>query len=49
MLWILFVIILALWILGFSLHVAGSLIHLLLVLAAIVLIFNLLTGRRSAL
>ena len=37
------VIILALWILGFSLHVAGSLIHLLLVLAVIVLVYNLLT------
>lgn len=46
MLWAILVIILALWILGFSLHVAGSMIHLLLVLAAIVLVFNLLTGRR---
>ena len=33
MLWAIFVIILALWILGFSLHVAGSMIHLLLVVA----------------
>ncbi len=49
MLWAIFVIILALWILGFSLHVAGSLIHLLLVVAVIVLIVNLVTGRRSAL
>jgi hypothetical protein len=49
MLWAIFVIILALWILGFSLHVAGSMIHLLLVLAAIVLVFNLLTGRSRVL
>jgi hypothetical protein len=49
MLWALFVVILLLWVLGFSLHVAGSLIHLLLVVAAIVLIVNLLTGRRAAL
>jgi hypothetical protein len=49
MLWAIFVVILLLWVLGFSLHVAGSLIHLLLVVAAIVLIVNLLTGRRAAL
>jgi Family of unknown function (DUF5670) len=47
MLWTLFVIILVLWILGFSLHIAGSLIHLLLVIAAIVLVINLITGRRT--
>jgi len=48
MLWIVFAVILILWLLGFSLHIAGSLIHLLLVVAVIVLIINLLTGRRSA-
>ncbi|MGA3161998.1 MAG: lmo0937 family membrane protein [Terracidiphilus sp.] len=47
MLWTIFVIILVLWLLGFSFHVAGGLIHLLLVVALIILIFNLLTGRRS--
>jgi len=47
MLWALFVVILVLWLLGFSFHVAGSLIHLLLVLAVIVLIFNLIAGRRT--
>ncbi|MGD0627964.1 MAG: lmo0937 family membrane protein [Terracidiphilus sp.] len=47
MLWTIFVILLVLWILGFSLHVAGSLIHLLLVLAVILLIFNLISGRRA--
>jgi hypothetical protein len=45
-LWIIFVILLVLWIIGFALHVAGSLIHLLLVVALIILIVNLLTGRR---
>jgi hypothetical protein len=49
MLWTIFVIILILWLLGFSLHIAGGLIHLLLVLALIVLVVNLITGRRSAL
>jgi hypothetical protein len=47
-LWTIFVILLVLWLLGFSFHVAGGLIHLLLVIAAIVLIVNLLTGRRAA-
>ena len=41
-------ILLVLWLLGFSFHVAGSLIHLLLVIAVVVLIINLLSGRRSA-
>jgi hypothetical protein len=48
MLWTIFVILLIMWLLGFSFHVAGSLIHLLLVIAVVVLIVNLLTGRRSA-
>ena len=47
MLWTIFVILLILWLLGFTLHIGGSLIHILLVLAVIVLIFNLLTGRRG--
>ena len=46
MLWTIFVVLLVLWLLGFSFHVAGSLIHLLLVIAVIVLIFNLISGRR---
>ena len=49
MLWTIFVIVLVLWLLGFSFHVAGSLIHLLLVVALIILIFNLVTGRRRVL
>lgn len=48
MLWTIFVIVLILWLLGFSFHVAGGLIHLLLVVAVIILVFNLLTGRRGA-
>jgi Family of unknown function (DUF5670) len=47
MLWTIFVVILVLWLLGFSFHVAGGLIHLLLVVALAVLIFNLVTGRRG--
>jgi Family of unknown function (DUF5670) len=48
MLWTIFVVLLILWLLGFSLHVAGSLIHLLLVVALVVLVINLVSGRRVA-
>ncbi len=48
MLWTLFVILLVMWLLGFSFHVAGGLIHLLLVVALVVLVINLLSGRRAA-
>jgi len=48
MLWTIFVVILILWLLGFSFHVGGSLIHLLLVVGLVVLVINLLGGRRSA-
>lgn len=47
MLWTIFVILVVLWLLGFSFHIAGGLIHLLLVVALIVLIINLISGRRS--
>ena len=49
MLWTIIVILVVLWLLGFSLHVAGSLIHLLLVVAVIILIYNLFIGRRRGL
>jgi hypothetical protein len=47
MLWTIFVILLVLWLLGFSLHLAGGLIHILLVFALIVLVYNLVTGRSA--
>lgn len=47
MLWTIFVILGIMWLLGFSLHLGGSLIHLLLVVAVIVLVVNLLSGRRA--
>jgi Family of unknown function (DUF5670) len=46
MLWTILVILLILWLLGFSLHLGGGLIHLLLVIAVIVLVINLVSGRR---
>lgn len=48
MLWGLIVVLVVLWLLGFLVvHVAGPLIHLLLVIAVIVLIYQLVTGRTS--
>ena len=41
MLWTIFAILLILWLLGFGYHVGGSLVHLLLVVAVLVLIFNI--------
>ena len=46
MLWTIVVLLLILWLLGFTMHVAGGLIHLLLVVALIVIVFRLLSGRR---
>ena len=47
MLWAIFVILVVLWLLGFTLHIAGGLIHILLVIALIILVINLVTGRRG--
>lgn len=48
MLWTIIGILIVLWLLGFvAFHVAGGLIHLLLVAAVIVFLFQLFTGRRS--
>ena len=47
MLWTIVVILLVLWALGFlALHIGGGLIHLLLVVAAVVVIYRLITGRK---
>lgn len=49
MLWTLFVVLLVLWLLGVvSSYTLGGFIHILLVLAIIALVFQLISGRRSA-
>ena len=48
MLWTIFVILLVLWLLGFSFHIAGGLIHILLVIAVVVLVIKLISCRRMA-
>lgn len=48
MLWTLFVILLLFWLAGWGFGVAGNLVHLLLVVALVLLIYNLATGRTVA-
>ena len=48
MLYTILVVLGILWLLGFSLHVGGSLIHLLLVVALVVFVIDRINGRRSA-
>ena len=45
MLWTIALILLILWLLGFSFHIAGGLIHIVLVIAVVVVVIRLLTGR----
>ncbi len=46
-LWTVIVILFVLWVLGLVLKVGGSLIHLLLIVAVILVVWNLLQGRRA--
>jgi hypothetical protein len=48
MLWTIIVVLLLMWVLGFSMHICGCLIHLLLVVGLVVLVINLFSGRRTA-
>lgn len=47
MIWTIILVLLALWVLGFIGNVAGSLIHLLLLVAAIVVVGKIMAGRRT--
>jgi hypothetical protein len=47
MLWTIVAILIILWLLGYGLHFGGGLVHLLLVIALIVVVVNLLSGRRG--
>ena len=47
MLWTILVILLILWLVGFLTKVGGGLVHLVLVIALIVLVIQLVTGRRA--
>ncbi len=47
-LWTIAVILIILWVLGLVFNIAGGLIHILLVIAIIVIAYNLITSRRAA-
>jgi len=47
MLWTILVVLVILWLVGLLAHIGGGLIHLVLVVALIVLILQLVTGRRA--
>ena len=47
LLWTVISILVVLWLVGFLMHVGGSLIHLLLVIALVLFIYNLVTGRQA--
>ena len=49
MLWTIAAVLFVLWIIGFAMHIGGGIIHILLVAAVIVFLFNLFTGRGARL
>ena len=49
MLWTLIVLLVLFWVLGFAFDVAGGIIHLVLVVAAVLFLVNLISGRRRVL
>jgi hypothetical protein len=46
LLWLIIIVLIILWLGGFALHIGGGLIHILIVIALILLIYRLATGRR---
>ncbi|HJQ40062.1 MAG TPA: lmo0937 family membrane protein [Thermoanaerobaculia bacterium] len=46
LLWLIVIVLIILWLGGFALHIGGNLIHILIVIALIVLIVRLVSGRR---
>jgi hypothetical protein len=47
LLWLVIVVLVVLWLLGFVLRLGGDAVHVLLVIALVVIVINLLTGRRA--
>ena len=45
-LWAVIVVFFVLWVLGFTYHIGGGIIHILLVIVLVALVYNLVTGRR---
>lgn len=47
MLWTLIVLLLLFWVLGFAFDIAGGIIHVVLVIAAVLFLVQIITGRRA--
>lgn len=47
-LWIIAMIVLVFWLIGFILDIIGGFIHILLIVVAVIVIYNLVSGRKSA-
>jgi hypothetical protein len=47
MIWTIIAVLIVLWLLGLIAHIGGGIIHILLVVALVVFIYNLLTGRKK--
>lgn len=47
MLWMIIVVLIVIWLLGLVLEIGGALIHLLLLIAGIILVVQLVTGKRK--
>jgi len=47
MLWTIIGILVVLWLLGFGLNIGGGLIHALIVIALVLFVFNMISGRRT--
>jgi hypothetical protein len=45
LIWGAIVVLFVLWVLGFAIHIGGGLIHILLVIALVLIVYNVLTGR----
>jgi hypothetical protein len=45
LIWAIIVVLFIFWVLGFAIHIGGGLIHILLVIALVLLVFNIVTGR----
>jgi hypothetical protein len=45
LIWGVIVVLFVLWVLGFAIHIGGGLIHILLVIALVLIVYNVLSGR----
>jgi hypothetical protein len=46
LIWLIVIVLLILWLAGFTLSIGGGLVHLLLVIALVLIVYRLATGRR---